>query len=79
MKSVTKPMLLAASGLALALGLLALPASETVARERLTVDEGLARCTAWCGAHNRSGSKKFWQCYGRCEVYWKKNGSDAKH
>ena len=54
-------------------------ASPTIveAREKLTYVQGMAQCTAWCDAHNRTDASRR-KCYSRCDTYWVHNASDGQ-
>lgn len=68
----TKPYI----GLALAMIALAM-ASTAEAKEKLTYVQGMAQCTAWCDAHNSTGTSRR-KCYSRCDTYWVHNASDGQ-
>ncbi len=67
-----------AATLALAVPLMAQPSTESLAKEKLTVKEGMTKCYDWCDKHNRMWGDAHIRCVNQCIRYWRKNGSDAK-
>ena len=67
----------AVPGLAILTALITMASPVTVeARERLTYVQGMKNCTAFCDSNNRTEASRR-KCYGRCDLYWSQNASDA--
>ena len=60
---------------AVAISVLLTSNSAIFAREKLTYQQGMTACNAWCKKHNSTSASRN-ECYLNCYLYWSKNGSD---